>query len=83
MGAHEVEHVADLRGWSGTKDLMLYEQAASAGFEAILTNDRRQLQRPLEVEAIAKSGIHRIEYTHRHPGLVGLGIAIRTVCAGP
>jgi PIN like domain len=82
MTTHNVEHVADLKGWSGTKDLLLYEQAASAGFDAILTNDQRQLQRPLEVQAIAKSGIHRIEYTHRHHGLVGLGIVIGTVCAG-
>lgn len=82
IAGHDVQHIADLVGWSGTKDLQLYRKAADGGFDAILTNDQRQMQRPLEVEAIAKSGIHRIEYTHRHPGLTGLGIAIGTVCAG-
>lgn len=32
--------------------------------------------------AIAASGIHRIEYPHKHPGLVGMGTAIATVAAG-
>lgn len=82
LGNHTVEHVADISGWPGTKDLLLYQRAASEGFDAIVTNDQRQMQRPLEVEAIAKSGIHRIEYTHKHPGLIGIGIAIGTVCAG-
>jgi hypothetical protein len=79
---HEIEHVRDLQGWSGTKDLVLYERAASDGFTVILTNDQKQMQRQLEVEAIARSGIHRIEYTHKGLGLVGLGVAIGTVCAG-
>ncbi|MEV4378303.1 hypothetical protein [Streptosporangium sp. NPDC049644] len=52
------------------------------GFQVILTNDARQMQRPREVEAIAASGLHRIEYPHKHPGLIGLGLAIATVAAG-
>lgn len=69
-------------GWSGTKDLDLYRRAAHEGFQAILTNDEKQLQRASEVEAIATSGIHRVQYAHKHKGLVGLGVAIGTCCAG-
>ncbi|MEO3873834.1 hypothetical protein ABGB18_33905 [Nonomuraea sp. B12E4] len=48
----------------------------------VLTNDGRQMQRPREVAAVAASGLHRIEYPHKHPGLVGMGAAIATVAAG-
>ncbi|MGW0195153.1 PIN-like domain-containing protein [Nonomuraea sp. NPDC003201] len=71
---HEIVHLLNLDGWSGTR-------AAADGFAAILTNDGRQMQRPREVAAIAASGIHRVEYSHKHPGLVGMGIAIATVGA--
>ncbi|MGV9374740.1 PIN-like domain-containing protein [Nonomuraea sp. NPDC003707] len=79
---HEIVHLLDLDGWSGTRDETLYPRAAADGFDAILTNDGRQMQRPREVAAIAASGIHRVEYSHKHPGLVGMGIAIATVAAG-
>jgi hypothetical protein len=68
-------------GWSGTKDLRLYDKAKAAGFQVVVTNDARQMNRKLEVEAIAKSGLHRIQYPHRQDGLVGLGLAMATVCA--
>ncbi|MFC1431165.1 hypothetical protein ACEZDB_10945 [Streptacidiphilus sp. N1-3] len=78
-----IDHVAELKGWAGTRDIDLYARAAEEGFHAILTNDTKQLSRPMEVVAIAKSGLHRIEYrqNHKHGGLVGLGAAIATVCA--
>lgn len=82
---HEtIDHVAELAGWAGTRDTDLYARAAAEGFHAILTNDTKQLSRPLEVAAIAVSGLRRIEYrqNHKHGGLVGLGAAIATVCAG-
>ncbi|MFJ4849164.1 hypothetical protein [Streptomyces sp. NPDC088733] len=81
---HEVLHVNDLPGWSGTKDIPLYPKAQAAGFEAIITNDSKQMKRSPEVVAIAKSGLHRIEYrqNNKHGGLVGLGTSIATVCAG-
>jgi hypothetical protein len=81
---HDVEHVAELSGWAGTKDVDLYARAAADGFQIVVTNDTKQLSRPLEVVAIAESGLHRIEYrqNHKHGGLVGLGAAIATVCAG-
>ncbi|GJF29366.1 hypothetical protein KNE206_20660 [Kitasatospora sp. NE20-6] len=81
---HVVEHVAELGGWAGTRDVDLYTRAAVDGFQIVVTNDTKQLSRPLEVVAIARSGLHRIEYrqNHKHGGLVGLGAAIATVCAG-
>ena len=83
LKAHEVVHVHDLKGWTGTKDIELYANAKADGFEVVITNDTKQLSRPLEVAAIAQSGLHRIEYrqNNKHGGLVGLGTAIATVCA--
>jgi hypothetical protein len=40
---HNLWHVHDLR-WQGTKDVPLNEKAAGDGFEAVLTNDRHQMQ---------------------------------------
>lgn len=47
----------------------------------VVTNDAKQMNRKPEVEAIAKSGLHRIQYPHRQNGLAGLGVAMATVCA--
>ncbi|MGW3724637.1 DUF5615 family PIN-like protein [Streptomyces sp. F001] len=83
LTAHDVVHVHELAGWAGTKDIELYAKAKAEGFQAIITNDVKQLSRPMEVEAIARSGLHRIQYrqNNKHGGLVGLGTAIATVCA--
>ncbi|MGS2588831.1 DUF5615 family PIN-like protein [Streptomyces hebeiensis] len=83
LKAHDVVHVHELKGWTGTKDIELYAKAKADGFEVVITNDTKQLSRPLEVAAIAQSGLHRIEYrqNNKHGGLVGLGTAIATVCA--
>lgn len=83
LTAHDVVHVHELDGWAGTKDIELYAKARSEGFQAIITNDAKQLNRPMEVEAIARSGLHRIQYrqNNKHGGLVGLGTVIATVCA--
>ncbi|MER5929533.1 DUF5615 family PIN-like protein [Streptomyces sp. NPDC002054] len=83
LAAHDVSHVHDLQGWSGTKDVQLYPKAQAEGFEAIITNDSKQMSRRAEVAAIAESGLHRIEYrqNNKHGGLIGLGTAIATVCA--
>src|SRR5690349_7080892 len=82
LTAHRLDHLTELDGWAGTADVDLYKRAAQDGYSAILTTDGRQMQRPNEVAAIAASGVHRIEYSQRHAGLVGLGVAIGTVCAG-
>jgi hypothetical protein len=79
--SHDVQHVIDLPGWSGTKDLRLYGKAKDAGFEAVVTNDAKQMNRRHEVRAIAESGLHRIQYPHKQEGLAGLGLAMATVCA--
>ncbi|GGK80980.1 hypothetical protein Sme01_44540 [Sphaerisporangium melleum] len=79
---HEIVHLLDLPGWSGTRDESLYPRAADEGFQVVLTNDGRQMQREREVAAIRASGLHRVEYPHRHSGLAGLSIAIATVVAG-
>lgn len=79
--SHKVIHLLDLPGWSGTRDQSLYPRAAAEGFHAVLTNDGRQMQREREVAAIAASGLHRIEYPHKHSGLLGIGVAIATVTA--
>ncbi|MEU5665727.1 DUF5615 family PIN-like protein [Streptomyces longwoodensis] len=83
LTAHDVMHVHELDGWAGTKDIELYAKAKTEGFQAIITNDAKQLNRPMEVEAIARSGLHRIQYrqNNKHGGLVGLGTATATVCA--
>ncbi|MEO3861931.1 DUF5615 family PIN-like protein [Acrocarpospora sp. B8E8] len=78
---HEIVHLLDLQGWSGTRDESLYPRAAEEGFDVVVTNDGRQMERPREVAAIASSGLHRIEYPHKHQGLVGMGVAIATVAA--
>ena len=54
--SHDVQHVIDVPGWSGTKDLQLYAKAKEAGFQLVVTNDAKQMNRKSEVEAIAKSG---------------------------
>ncbi|MDI1465010.1 DUF5615 family PIN-like protein [Catellatospora sp. KI3] len=79
---HDLRHVSEEAAWSGTSDVELYKRAAQEGYQAVLTTDARQMQRANEVAAIAASGIHRIEYSQRHPGLTGLGVAIGAVCAG-
>jgi PIN like domain len=78
--SHDVQHVIDLPGWSGTKDLHLYGKAKDAGYEVVVTNDAKQMNRKLEVEAIAKSGLHRVQYPHKQDGLTGLGLAMAAVC---
>ncbi len=79
--SHDVQHVIDMPGWSGTKDLHLYGKAKDAGFQVVVTNDAKQMNRKHEVKAIAESGLHRIQYPHKQVGLGGLGLAMATVCA--
>ena len=45
--SHDVQHVIDMPGWSGTKDLHLYGQAKDAGFEVVVTNDARPVLQEL------------------------------------
>ena len=84
LKGQEITHVHEISGWPGTRDVELYDMAQQDGFECVVTNATKQLSRPLEVAAIAKSRLHRIEYrqNHKHGGLAGLGAAVATICAG-
>jgi predicted nuclease of predicted toxin-antitoxin system len=59
LAGHEVIHVDDLR-WKGKKDLNLLADAAQRGFDAILTNDSKQLDDAAECRAIRDSGLHQL-----------------------
>ncbi len=76
---HDVQHVSDLR-WKGKRDVSLYADAKRLGFDAILTNDLRQLNDPGECRAIKKSGLHHITY-EMEDGVEGLALAAASILA--
>jgi hypothetical protein len=59
--------------------LALYRDAATR-YDAILTNDLRQLNDPAECQAIQRSGLHYISY-ELADGLDGLALASGAICA--
>jgi hypothetical protein len=79
LRGQSVTHVHEL-GWSGKKDLALYRDAFGK-FEAIVTNNHRQLDDPDETAQIKKSGLHHISYGQRVHGLRGLALAIGAIIA--
>jgi PIN domain-containing protein len=86
LAGHEVIHVDDLR-WKGKKDLNLLADAAQRGFDAILTNDSKQLDDAAECRAIRDSGLHHIRYRQQtgrrdNSGLNGLALALGAILAG-
>ncbi|MET8331190.1 DUF5615 family PIN-like protein [Streptomyces sp. NPDC005181] len=80
LPGHEIKHVSEIK-WAGKKDLALLPDAARKGFDAFLTKDARQLEDPLETEAIKKSGMHHIRFSQTHKGMAGLGLAMGAVVA--
>lgn len=76
---HNVVRVYD-RKWGKKSDTNLYKDAAAAGFQAVLTNDLRQLNDPTICSAIKRSGIHYVKY-HISDGLDGLALASASICA--
>lgn len=46
--SHDVQHVTDMTGRSGAKDLHLYDKAKDAGFQVVVTNDAMQMNRKLK-----------------------------------
>jgi hypothetical protein len=56
---HSFEHVNNV-GWMGMKDPMLFQVAATAGYEAIVALDRNQLTSAAEWKALKRSGLHHI-----------------------
>ena len=73
---HDVDHVENL-GWKGKKDRFLLPDAAGRGYQALLTNDSRQLDSDIESRAIRDSGMHHIRYRHdARRGIDGLALAM-------
>jgi hypothetical protein len=56
---HDFDHVNELR-WKGKKDVPLFRDAASRGYDAILTLDVAQLESVEESRALKRSGLHHI-----------------------
>ncbi len=82
---HDVEHLDELR-WKGKKDVHLLVDAAGRGFDALLTNDSKQLEDVDECRAIRDSGLHHVRYRqHTGPGAgggrTGLALAMATILA--
>ncbi len=79
LPAHGVDHV-DTLGWKGKQDRFLFPDAAAAGYDALLTVDRRQLDDPTELRAIRSSGLHHITFPQAE-GIAGLARTIAAVIA--
>lgn len=82
---HSVSHVDDL-GWKSKKDRNLLADAARRGFDAIITNDSKQLDSADECRAIRDSALHHIRYRQRTgggeaAGLTGLSLAMGAILA--
>jgi PIN like domain len=77
---HQVDHVSDI-SWKGKKDRQVLPDASRAGYGALITRDRAQLDDPDECDAIKKSGLHHVRYTQRSEGMRGLGLAIGALIA--
>jgi hypothetical protein len=80
LPAHHVDHVDGIK-WKSKKDRNVLPDAKKAGYHVIVTKDRRQLEDPVECDAIKKAGLHHVRYTHRRKNLEGLGLAIGAVVA--
>ena len=63
------------------KNLRVLPDAKNAGFHALITKDRAQLNDPRECDAIKKSGLHHIRYAQRVEGMRGLALAVGAVIA--
>lgn len=77
LRGHPIEHV-DRLGWKGKKDRFLLPDAASAGYELLVTKDSNQLSDPDECRLIKASGMHPVRF-RQGDGLRGLGAAVASV----
>jgi hypothetical protein len=80
LRGHDVDHVQEIK-WAGKKDLVLYQDAKRAGYDVVVTNDAAQMSDPDECKAVKKTGMHRVSYKQRHPGLRGLAAAVASLVA--
>lgn len=79
LSEHQVDHVYTLR-WNGKQDRDLYRDARRRQYDAVVTNNLRQLNDPDECLAIQRSGVHLILY-ETLDGLTGLALASAAICA--
>jgi hypothetical protein len=78
---HGVDHVQDL-GWKGKKDRFLLPDAAARGYDALVTNDSKQLDSAEESRAIRDSRMHHVRYVQDpRRGVDGLALAMAAVMA--
>lgn len=79
---HRFDHVSDLR-WKGKKDIPLFRDAASKGFEAVLTLDVAQLDSVDESRALRRSKLHHIgiQQGRSAQGIQGMARVIASVVA--
>ncbi|GAB3459906.1 hypothetical protein GCM10027570_44320 [Streptomonospora sediminis] len=61
LRSHDVDHTENL-GWKKTPDTGLYAKANRTGWNALVTNDGKQLLDPQICSAIKRSGLHYIHY---------------------
>src|SRR5262245_55351886 len=83
LSGHDVHHVDDLQ-WKSKTDVHLLRDAAERGFDAILTNDSKQLDDADECRAIRDSRLHHIRYRQRtgkgeNSGARGLALAMGAI----
>lgn len=78
---HSFDHVEEIR-WKGKKDVSLFRDAASRGYEAILTLDVAQLESIEESGALRKSKLHiAIQQGRTAQGVRGMARVIASVVA--
>ncbi len=79
---HRFDHVNDLR-WKGKKDSLLFRDAASKGFDAVLTLDVTQLDSVDESRALRRSRLHHIgiQQGRSAQGVRGMARVIASVVA--
>ena len=76
---HEIDHVDTIR-WKGKKDPVLIPNAASRGYDVLVTNDLGQLNDPDECRAIRRARIHHVTF-RIGDGLRGLALAVAAIVA--
>jgi hypothetical protein len=76
------KHSSDV-GLNGIEDEQLFHQVVDRGFDAIITDDRRQLIVPTELASLRKSGLHWITFKRSSvSGIPGLSADAATIISG-
>ncbi len=81
LDLHDVHHVDRLQ-WKSKKDHNLFADAPQRGYEALITNDKGQINNPEECRDIRDSGMHHIRYDQdTSKGKEGLALAMGAILA--